>query len=177
MRIEEMTAPECRALLARSHIARLACARDNQPYVLPIHVAFDGISLYGYSAMGQKIEWMRQNPLVCIEVDAVVTNSHWESVVAFGTYEELPPTPQCEVSRREAERLFQTHPMWWEPGTVPLVGGEPRPIVIFCIHLHGLTGRRAVPDGPEREHFIRDDSDVPVRGKLVTALRTVVGKG
>ena len=107
MQIEEMTAGECSAIMARTHVARLACSLNNQPYVVPIHMAFDGVSIYGHSALGQKIEWMRQNPLVCLEIDELAGNSKWESVVVFGTYEELLPTAEYEASRRESERLFQ----------------------------------------------------------------------
>jgi nitroimidazol reductase NimA-like FMN-containing flavoprotein (pyridoxamine 5'-phosphate oxidase superfamily) len=150
MHIEEMTIGECRAMLAGTHVARLACALNNQPYIVPIHVVFDGVSLYGYSALGRKIEWMRQNPLVCLEIDELIGGRSWESVVVFGNYEELPPIPEFELPRREAERLFQQRAMWWEPGSVPLVGHEPRPSIVFRLHLHGLTGRRAVADAVTR---------------------------
>ena len=142
MQIEEMTFAECRAILARAHVARLACALHDQPYIVPIDIAFDGVSLYGYSMLGQKIEWMRQNPLVCLEIDEIVAHTKWESVVVFGHYEELLPTPDNEDSRREAERLFQRRPVWWEPASVPLTGREPRVRILFRVLLHGLTGRR-----------------------------------
>lgn len=142
MQIEEMTLAECRAMLARTHVARLACALHDQPYIVPIDIAFDGVSLYGYSMLGQKIEWMRQKPLVCLEMDEIVAHTQWESVVVFGNYEELTPTPDYENSRLEAERLFQKRPMWWEPASVPLSGREQRPRILFRVQLHGLTGRR-----------------------------------
>src|ERR1700681_3839969 len=140
MQIEEMTLADCRAMLARAQVARLACALHDQPYIVPIDIAFEGVSLYGYSTLGQKIEWMRQNPLVCLEIDEIVGHTQWESVVVFGNYEELPPTPDYGDSRREAERLFQRRPMWWEPASVPLTGREQRARILFSIQLHGLTG-------------------------------------
>src|SRR5262245_26666519 len=63
MIIREMTEDECRDVLARMNFGRLACARDNQPYVVPIYFSYHGGYLYGFSTMGQKIEWMRSNPL------------------------------------------------------------------------------------------------------------------
>src|SRR5438874_1265534 len=105
MHIEEMTNPESRAMLKGMHVARLACALNNQPYIVPVHLAFDGQFFYGYSTLGHKIEWMRQNPLICLEIDTVIGNSQWESVVVFGSYEELPATPEYENSRKQAERL------------------------------------------------------------------------
>ena len=69
MFIHEMTEGECRAALERGSFGRLACAKDNEPYVLPIYFSYDGRHLYGFSTLGQKIEWMRSNPLVCLEID------------------------------------------------------------------------------------------------------------
>jgi len=168
MHIEEMTGPECRAMLAGTHVARLACALNNQPYVVPIHVVFDGESFYSYSTLGKKIEWMRQNPLVCLEIDAVVGTGQWESVVVFGSYEELRATPEYESSRRQAERLFQARPMWWEPGSVPLDGRRPGAPIAFRIHLHRMTGRRAVPDAVTTEHLVSTTSGTsPAHASLV----------
>ena len=93
MVIQEMTERECRAMLAGTKVARLACARNNQPYIVPIRVDLDGEFLYGYATLGHKIEWMRENPLVCLEIDEVITHAHWTSVVVFGRYEELPALP------------------------------------------------------------------------------------
>jgi nitroimidazol reductase NimA-like FMN-containing flavoprotein (pyridoxamine 5'-phosphate oxidase superfamily) len=144
--IHEMTEGECRAMLDGTNVARLACALDNQPYVVPVRVHLDGEFLYGYATLGQKIEWMRQNPLVCLEVDELVTDAHWASVVVFGHYEELPPTPQHEDARQVAETLFQRHPRWWVPASVPLGAQEQRTPIVFRIQISRMTGRRVAPD-------------------------------
>ena len=76
MFIHEMSADECREALDRENVGRLACARDNPPYILPMNFALDGVFfyLYGFTTLGQKVEWMRSNPLVCFEIDHVVTH-------------------------------------------------------------------------------------------------------
>ena len=145
MVIEEMTDQECRTLLGGSNVARLACAHNNQPYIVPIHVDLDGEFLYCYATLGQKIAWMRQNPLVCLEVDELITHGQWESVVVFGQYEELPPTPEHEGPRTVAERLFERHPVWWEPASVPLAAHEQRTRIVFRIRVGRVTGRRSAP--------------------------------
>ena len=103
MVIQEMTEEECRAMLAGTSVARLACAHDNQPYIIPIHVDLDGEFLYCYATLGQKIEWMRQNPLVCLEIDEMSTDHQWTTVVVSGRYEELPDSRRYEV-RTECRR-------------------------------------------------------------------------
>src|SRR5688572_6990821 len=98
MFIHEMSAGECSDLLSRAKFGRLACARDNQPYVVPMNFAFDGDRyLYGFATLGKKVEWMRANPLVCFEVDEVKNQNDWSSVIVFGCYEELPDRPEFEV--------------------------------------------------------------------------------
>jgi uncharacterized protein len=143
MVIQEMSEQECRAMLGSTNVARLACARNNQPYIVPIHVDLDGEFLYSYATLGQKIEWMRQNPLVCLEFDELTTHGQWASVVVYGRYEELPPTPEYESSRTVAERLFQRHPVWWEPASVPLAAHEQRTRIVFRVRIGRVTGRRA----------------------------------
>lgn len=151
MTIHEMNARECREMLGRVNVARLACARNNQPYIVPIHVDLDGEFLYGYATLGQKIEWMRDNPLVCVEMDELVTHGQWASVVAFGRYEELPHQPEFEGSRQVAASLFEKHPAWWEPASVPLAAHEPRTPVVFRIRLSRVTGRRAAMEPEKRD--------------------------
>ena len=142
MVIEEMTDGDCRAMLAAAAVGRLAFTRDDQPYIIPIHLEFDGECLYGFATLGQKIEWMRLNPLVCVEIDEVASQRQWSSVVAFGEYEELPATPAHEESRGVAARLFQRRAMWWEPALVPLASDAPRAPILFRIRIRRLTGRR-----------------------------------
>ena len=88
MLIQEMSPHGCRDLLARLGLGRLGCARNNQPYIIPIYFAYEPDRLYGFSTVGQKIEWMRANPLVCVEADEVVNHNDWASVIVLGRYEE-----------------------------------------------------------------------------------------
>jgi uncharacterized protein len=150
--IQAMTEAEAWAFLGRHKIARLACARDNQPYIVPIRLDLEGDSLYGYSTLGRKIEWMRTNPLVSVECEEFVSEQHWSSVIVSGHYEELPNTPEHQAARGIAERLFQQHPMWWEPAAVPLAEDGRRASIVFRIHIGSVTGRRAVSEGNPRNH-------------------------
>ena len=118
MFIHEMTVDECSGALKRACLGRLACAQDNQPYIVPINFAFDGTYIYGFTTLGQKIEWTRLNPLVCFEVDAVVSHNEWMSIVVFGRYEELPDKPEYENERIRAHAFLQKRAMWWEPAYI-----------------------------------------------------------
>ena len=52
MLVREMSQKECEGLLTRLGFGRLACARSNQPYVVPIYFASDSGLLYGFATMG-----------------------------------------------------------------------------------------------------------------------------
>jgi nitroimidazol reductase NimA-like FMN-containing flavoprotein (pyridoxamine 5'-phosphate oxidase superfamily) len=63
-------------LVAHSRLGRLACARGNMPYIVPLYFAYDDEYLYSFGTFGHKIEWMRVNPNVCVEVDEVINPQH-----------------------------------------------------------------------------------------------------
>jgi len=145
MVIRELSREECLALLAESRLSRLACVHDDQPYIVPAYLAYDAEahgepSLYGVTTRGTKVEWMRSNPRVCVEVDHVLDFDQWVSVVVLGRYEELVDAPREEVDispayeqqqalrrhsaaddpgnnpeRHRAFQILQSHAMWWEP--------------------------------------------------------------
>ena len=141
MTVRELTTAECVDILKKTAIARLACARDNQPYVVPVHVYFDGDCLYGFAMLGQKIEWMRENPRVCVQVDDIRDRFHWATVVVLGEFEELLHMPRHEEARRRARELFQTVPEWWEPAASNIGPAQVRMAVIYRIRIDSMTGR------------------------------------
>ena len=192
MVIREMSNKECLRVLTGARLARLACAHENQPYVVPVYLAYDEASgcLYGFTTPGQKIEWMRANPLVCVEVDEIAADDQWLSVIAFGRYEELPKPPgsdgaslraperprnvaevaptwsadsghrwwdheRCDDEREKAWQIFQSHPMWWEPGLTAWAArmhrdsAEPFIPVYYRIRIDRVTGHEATPDAKD----------------------------
>jgi nitroimidazol reductase NimA-like FMN-containing flavoprotein (pyridoxamine 5'-phosphate oxidase superfamily) len=164
MVIREMSRDECLALLARSSVLRLACARDDQPYVVPVSLAFDEPSgcLYGHTTLGRKIEWMRSNPRVCVEADEITAPDRWMSVVADGRYEEVPAAPPPpppgqtplggEADFRKAFEALAKLPAWWKPGGAAWAARarsgatEPFASIFYRIRLDAITGRAAEPD-------------------------------
>lgn len=151
MFIHEMTGEECRSVLRASNVGRLACAHDGQPYSVPINFAFDGTYLYGFTTLGQKIEWMRSNPLVCLEVDKVTSDNEWTSIIVFGRYEELPDKPKYKNARARAHAFLQKRAMWWEPAYISQQHrDQPHSLVpiFYRIHVQSMTGHQATSDEP-----------------------------
>jgi len=152
MLVKDMTSKECSEMLARTSFGRLGCARDNQPYVVPIYFAYEPDRLYGFSTLGQKIEWMRANPKVCVEVDEVTSHFEWMSVIVSGRYQELPDTPEFQLERRNAQLVLEKRMLWWQAA---YVAKQTRPKtqateqIFYCIHIDSMTGHRAAPDATD----------------------------
>jgi uncharacterized protein len=159
MVITEISAEECRDLLARVGFGRLASAHINQPYIVPIYFAFDCDRLYGFTTLGRKIEWMRSNPLVCVEVDEIVSRRRWSTVVVLGHYEELPDTPEYGLARLQAERRLKKKALWWQTAyAAGYARNPPHPskAIFYCIHIDEITGRMATADPVAEEEMYFD---------------------
>jgi nitroimidazol reductase NimA-like FMN-containing flavoprotein (pyridoxamine 5'-phosphate oxidase superfamily) len=150
MLIRDMTPQECRQLLVQNSIGRLGCSRDNQPYVVPIYFAYEPDHLYSFTTVGKKIEWMRGNPKVCVEVDEIINHFQWMSVIVTGRYQELPP--ELREERQQAVMLLEKRMLWWQTAfaakQLPTRHKTDDPL-FFCIHIDSMTGHRAVPDAVE----------------------------
>ena len=70
--------------------------------------------MYILSTEGDKIESMRRNPKVSIEIDDIAGETEWISVIALGRYEELPGVQFC-AERARARKLLEHRPGWWQP--------------------------------------------------------------
>lgn len=144
--IHELTPVQCRVVLQRANYGRLGCARADQPYVVPFffYMADEGDCLYSFSTLGQKVDWMRGNPKVCVEVDEIVDRFNWTTVLAFGRYEEWERDSQKDAeARRQAHELFEQRSAWWLPGLGHLAGKEPHTTVVYRIVIDRFTGRQA----------------------------------
>lgn len=145
MLVHELRPDECLEVLSRTDVGRLACSRDDQPYIVPIHFSLDRGRgcVYGFSGVGQKVQWMRENPKVCLEVERISDRGHWQTVLVFGRYEEVGDEPDEAETRRRALERFQERRDWWLPGAARVDSRGPRPVVVFRILIDRVTGRRA----------------------------------
>ena len=144
MLIAELTVDECRAILRGTNLGRLACVRYSQPYIVPIYFDFYDDYLYSFATKGKKIQWMRTNPRVCVEVDEIVDQFNWTTVVAEGRYEELTKAPAHEAARKRAYSLLQNRPDWWFPAGAKTTRSSPeRAPIIYRIEIESLSGRQA----------------------------------
>ena len=91
---------EALEVIKAGKLGRLGCIDKNEPYVVPINYMLVEGSIYSHSLPGTKIDAMRLNPRVCLQVDEIDDEFHWRSAIVFGNYEEIqPPKDRREVLR------------------------------------------------------------------------------
>jgi len=84
LKVEDMSSAETHALLQRQHFGHLGCARDNRPYVVPMHFTYDGEEIFFFTTSGMKTRFIDGNPQVCLQVEEITDSTHWRSVMVTG---------------------------------------------------------------------------------------------
>ena len=102
------------------------------------------IAFTGLPPSDRRVDWMRSNPRVCVEMDDVADQTHWTTILVFGRFEEVGDSAPDDIARRRALHLFQQRPNWWLPGVAKREGGsEHHSAVIYRIQIERVSGRRA----------------------------------
>ncbi len=144
---------EIEKVIHREYIGRIGCHAEGVTYIVPISYAYDGEFIYSHTFEGMKVNMMRKNPEICFEVDDLHDMANWQSVIAWGTFEEL----KNGADRDHAINVLMTR-------VLPLVHSQTMHIsprwpfpendssviegIIFRIHLSEKTGRfeKSSPD-------------------------------
>jgi nitroimidazol reductase NimA-like FMN-containing flavoprotein (pyridoxamine 5'-phosphate oxidase superfamily) len=145
MLIHDLAFDECVQLLQRNSVGHLGCAKNDEPYVVPIHYSFDAERhvIYVVSTIGQKVEWMRANPRVCLTVDEITDKNHWTTVVLNGSYEEVGDSDDSGEAQKRSQQMFQQRKEWWLPAMAKHSPYATRKVVVFQIRIDSMTGRRS----------------------------------
>ena len=101
--VQEIGNKEIEELLKRVGYGHFGCTRNNHPYVIPIHYAYDDGLIYIYTTEGKKSEMIAANPEVCLQVEEVESNTDWKSVIVVGDAEQVTD----ETERERALELVQ----------------------------------------------------------------------
>lgn len=131
-------------VLKSAILGRIGMHVAGRTYVVPITYAYDGTSVYCHSNDGLKLRMMREHSLVCFEVDRMRDLVNWESVIAWGNYEELSGDEALRGLTMIVERIRPlitsdiVHPSPVKAGSERKPAG---PAVVFRIRLHEKTGR------------------------------------
>lgn len=141
--IEEMEHDEIQETLKRLNYGHLACCRNDEPYVVPVHYAYDGSYIYIYTTEGKKASILSENPEMCLQAEDVTDNENWVSVIAAGTVERLME----EEDRREAlDLILKVNPRLTPAVSIRWMDSWVRENieVVYRARPRTLSGRRTV---------------------------------
>ncbi len=141
--VEDMTIEEMRALLQSIGYGHLGCTRDDHPYVVPMHYAYDSEDIYFFTTEGTKTEFMAANREVCFQVEEITDASNWRSVMVIGRAEKLAKQDEFD---RVMQLILERNPMLTPALNKTKIGAWKRlnNIVIYRVHSSALYGRKTV---------------------------------
>ena len=132
-------------LLRTQVIGRLGCNTADRTYILPLMYVFDGQSIIGHTSEGMKIDMLRQNPTVCFQVDKIDNMMSWQSVIAWGVFEELQGYDARSAMQKLIARMSS---LATDDANAPMHGLETHQLesggtktVIYRINIVEKTGR------------------------------------
>jgi nitroimidazol reductase NimA-like FMN-containing flavoprotein (pyridoxamine 5'-phosphate oxidase superfamily) len=140
---------EIDAIIRAADVCRLAFARDNEPYLVPLSFGYDGSALYFHTApKGRKLEFIEANSRVCFEFErniALIRNDNdacawsfsFESVIGYGTVNELKRPEAKDYALNQIMRHYSGRE--WD---IP----EQRTDTtrVWRIHIESMTGKKSV---------------------------------
>jgi hypothetical protein len=135
--MRELSAAEIEEFLLGQRIARFGCHAGGETYVVPVIYAYGDGAIVSVTQEGRKVEMLRENPRVCVEVDEYDTDGRgsWRSVIAYGAAEELAGDDIQAALALLRERFARAAGRDAEPR--PLSPGT----VILRIRLDEMSGR------------------------------------
>lgn len=92
-------------------VCRIAMAKDNVPYVVPMSFGFTYesriLTLYFHCAKeGKKIDFLKQNPVVCFEMDSSAKIIEAREACGYGfSYQSVIGTGKAEFVSNEDEKI------------------------------------------------------------------------
>jgi nitroimidazol reductase NimA-like FMN-containing flavoprotein (pyridoxamine 5'-phosphate oxidase superfamily) len=138
------------AIIRGSLVCRLALAKDNAPYLVPVSFGYDGQAIYLHTALsGKKIEYFTANPQVCFEFERQVElrrdphsackwSFNYESVIGYGVISELVAPREKEHALNQIMRQYSGRDWPFEKESIAKVR-------TWKITIHSLTGKQSIP--------------------------------
>lgn len=143
----ELNTKQIEMLLTRQVTGRLGCHANGTTYIVPINYIYKDGTIYAHSGPGKKIDMMRKNPKVCFEVDEIESIFKWQSVIAWGNYEEITSVEEQEqVMQAIIHRIM---PLVNSPAGHPSHGitaneydaGTTIDLIVYKIKVDKITGK------------------------------------
>ena len=135
MSIGKLGNTDALVILREGTLGRLGCIAEGWPYVVPVNYYFDGENIYIHTLPGKKLDALRANPRVCLQVDEIKDPYNWRSVIAYGTFEEISNE---ETQENVLTKLYSRLPHM-TPVESRLVKGS-KGTIVFRVKVEEVTG-------------------------------------
>lgn len=147
--MRDLTDNEIEEFLRRGCYAHLACCEHvKYPYVIPITYVYRNKAFYCFSFTGRKIDIMREHRSVAVQVEELHDGDAWQSVIAWGEYEELHGEEQKSALDMILEKLWkesvEKHPLFFPfRSTVEALQNakEGKGVILYRIGIDKWSGR------------------------------------
>jgi uncharacterized protein len=138
---------ELERILDQEMVLRLGMVDEGRPYVVPLNFAREGNDIWLHSAAtGRKLDCIRANPAVCVEVDHFISlktgpracddwSSRYESVIGYGTAEIVEDAESKLHGLKTIMRKYAGRDDWQFPGV--------NETAVIRVALAAVTGKRS----------------------------------
>ena len=127
-----------RKLLQEQSFGHLGCVLESgEPYIVPVNYLFKDGAIYIHSLPGQKLDALRANGKVCLQVEKVENSCRWQSAIAFGEFQEVKRmNSKIEILKEFSSRFEHLTPVEAMIEEQWNLGG----LVVFRLNIKRVTG-------------------------------------
>ena len=139
----ELTREQCRALVQRNHIGRIAYTLHDRVEIEPISYVAEGEWIFMRTSEGSKLEKLRHHPWAAFQVDEIRSHIDWKSTVVHGHIQNISAdqSPVARDALAAAIAVLQTV----DPHAFTPMDTAPHRDQVLRLHLDDITGKQAVP--------------------------------
>ena len=136
--IKNLNTKAARELLNEQRIGHLGCVLENgEPYVVPVNYLFKEDGIYVHSLPGQKLDALRANGKVCLQVEKIEKSCQWQSAIAFGEFQEIKKNHEkIEILKEFSARFEHLTPVEARIEEQWNLGG----LIVFRLNIKRITG-------------------------------------
>lgn len=135
-------------IINTAEVCRLAFAKDNEPYLVPVSYGYDGNNIFVHTAKeGRKIDFLKANNRVCFEFETdtkIVTHetigckwtASFKSVIGFGRM--LKITDETEAMHALNQIMLKYSGKEWDFSSKDLSG-----VYLWKIEIEEISGKKS----------------------------------
>jgi nitroimidazol reductase NimA-like FMN-containing flavoprotein (pyridoxamine 5'-phosphate oxidase superfamily) len=88
--IKQLDENAARKLFKEQKYGHLGCIlAGGEPYVVPVNYLYLDDEIYIHSLPGNKIDALRLNGKICLQVEKIKDSYQWQSAIGFGEFQEI----------------------------------------------------------------------------------------